>query len=164
MPRRKKKLPSAFRKARNLEMRAFTGALALHPGWLRRLYANGPIGWHGKPWHVLLAEVSMDILTEGTGAVWPVVALLACGKHDLVYRFNPGGAFCTLAGERYDAIGYPDGPRAFEAGMKPGAIGGYTLVKELVGRHGDCEGYTGEGWLDDTQSFCAAWNAKEGEE
>jgi hypothetical protein len=43
---------------------AFQDALDLDPVALRQLYRNGPIGWHGKPWHTLLAEVLWDVITE----------------------------------------------------------------------------------------------------
>lgn len=36
---------------------AFQNALSFDPQALRRLYQDGPVGWHGIPWHVHLASV-----------------------------------------------------------------------------------------------------------
>jgi hypothetical protein len=45
-------------------MTAFHNALDFDAKALKRLYRDGPIGWHGKPWHVHLAATACAILFE----------------------------------------------------------------------------------------------------
>lgn len=44
---------------------AFHNALDFDPQALRVLYRNGPIGWHGRPWHEHLAAVKLSVMIEG---------------------------------------------------------------------------------------------------